>query len=132
MAAAGCGSVLAGCGGPTVDGAVVANETPLVIAHEYAVRGTPSGTVLVVDVTAENQGQRRITPDGQVPELTCAFLNDAGEPLHQPGIQPLEPIDVGAATTFQFKLGTNLSEVTRYELMAAWISDDSSSAAVAE
>ena len=123
MVATGCGSVLAGCGGPTVDGEVVANETPLDLSHEYTVQGTPSGTILTVDVTAENESQNRITPDGQVPQLTCAFLNGAGETLHQSGIQPLEPIDVGAATTFQFKLGTRVSDARRYELTAVWIAD---------
>lgn len=128
MVATGFGSVLAGCGGSSVDGEVVANETPLVLSHEHTVQGRPSGTVLSVDVTAENDGQNRITPDGQVPQLTCTFLNNAGETLYQSGIQPLEPIDVGAATTFQFKLGTNVSDATRYELTAAWITDTPSSA----
>ena len=79
-------------------------------------------------VTAENASQNRITPDGEVPQLTCVFLNGAGETLHQSGIQPLDPIDAGAATTFQFKLGTHVSDARRYELTAVWISDDSSSA----
>lgn len=123
MAVAGCGSVLAGCGGSAVAGAVVANETPLVLTHEYEIRGTPSGTVLVVDVTAANDGGDPITPDGQVPELTCTFLNSADETLHESGVQPLEAIDSGDAATFQFKLGTRVSEASRYELAAAWTRD---------
>jgi len=128
MVTTGCGSLLAGCSGSTVDGEVVANETPLVISHEYTIRGTPSGTVLIVDVTAENGGQNRITPDGRVPQVTCTFLNADGETLHQSGIQPLEPIAVGTATELQFKMGTHLNEVTRYELTAAWPADAPSQA----
>lgn len=118
--AAGCGSLLAGCGGSTVAGEVVANETPLVLSHEHAVQGTPSGTRLVVDVTAENNSEDPITAAGRVPELSCTFLNDAGERLHRSGVQPLDTIGAGAAATFEFQLGTRVSEAARYELAAAW------------
>ncbi|WP_324664582.1 hypothetical protein [Haloarcula sediminis] len=118
--AAGCGSALAGCSGSTVTGEVVANETPLSLTHEYAIQGTPSGTRLVVDVTAENDGTDRITPEGQVPELACTFLDDAGEQIYRTGLQPRDPIRVGATSAFEFALSTRVSETTRYELTATW------------
>lgn len=123
MAAAGCGSLLAGCGGATVAGEVVANETPLALTHDYEIQGTPSGTRLLVTVTAENGGEEPITPDGRVPELSCEFLSGAGETLHQSGVRPLEAIAAGDATTFQFQLGTRVSEASRYELTAVWTSE---------
>jgi hypothetical protein len=123
IVAAGFGSLLAGCSGSTVAGEVVANETPLGLTHEYEIQGTPSGTRLVVTVTAENGGEEQITPDGRVPELSCTFLNDAGEPLHDSGLQPVEAISAGETATFEFQLGTRVSEASRYELAAAWTRD---------
>ncbi|WP_262177196.1 hypothetical protein [Haloarcula laminariae] len=121
--AAGCGSALAGCGGSAVTGEVVANETPLSLTHEYAVQGTPSGTRLVVDVTAENDGTDRITTEGRVPELACTFLDDDGEQLYRSGLKPRDPIGVGATSAFEFALSTSVSEAERYELTATWTED---------
>jgi len=120
-AAVGLGTLLAGCGGSTVSGAVVRNDTPLDLAFEHAIQGTPSGTRLLVDVTAENTGSEPITPDGEVPKLSCAFLNGTGETLHQSGVQPVEPIAVGDAAAFEFQLGTRVEEVQRYELAGDWV-----------
>ena len=118
---AGFGTVIAGCGGDTVEGSVVANETPLVLSHEYAIQGTPSGTRLVVDVSAENGGSEPISTDGEVPRVTCVFLNGVGETLHRSGVEPLERIGPGETSPFEFQLGTGVDEVTRYELSAEWV-----------
>lgn len=119
-AAVGLGTLLAGCGGSTVSGAVVSNETPLALSFDHAIQGTPSGTRLLVDVTAEHTGPDIITPDGEVPLLSCTFLNGAGETLHQSGVQPVEPIHAGESVPFQFQLGTRVSEAQRYELVGEW------------
>jgi len=121
MAATVCGTVAAGCLGSTVAGDVVRNETPLELSHDYEIQGTPSGTRVVVDVTAKNGGESPITPDGRLPQLSCAFLNESEETLHQSGVQPVEPIDVSETASFEFSLGTRVDEVTRYELGVDWI-----------
>jgi len=123
MVAAGCGTLFAGCGGSNIDGEVVRNETPLALTHEYAVQGTPSGTRIVVDVTAANGSNSPITPDGTVTYLSCTFLNSADETLHRAGVQPVETIDAGATAQFQFTLGTSVDEATRYELTGEWVQD---------
>ena len=122
-ATVGLGTLLAGCGGSTVSGDIVSNDTPLDIAFEHAIQGTPSGTRLLVDVTAENTGSEPITPDGEVPKLSCTFLDGAGETLHQSGVQPVESIAVGESVAFQFQLGTHVSEVKRYELVGEWVQE---------
>ncbi|NLV08332.1 hypothetical protein GOC83_19635 [Haloarcula rubripromontorii] len=115
--------LLAGCGGSTVSGAVVSNDTPLSIAFEHAIQGTPSGTRLLVDVTAENTGSEPVTPDGEVPKLSCTFLDGAGRTLHRSGVQPVEPIAAGDSVAFQFQLGTQVSDVTRYELVGELVQE---------
>lgn len=118
---AGAGVLLAGCSGSRVDGEVASNETPLSLSHEYATQGTPSGTRVLVEVTAENDGDEPITLDGQVPNITCAFLDDAGETLHEAGRQLVQPVGVGKSISMEFSLAINTEDVTRYELRSEWV-----------
>lgn len=119
--AAGFGTPLAGCFGSRVEGAVVSNETPLRFSHEYATQATYSGTRVVVDITIENDGSDPITPEGRVPRITCTFLNDSGEQLHQSGRELVEPVGVGETTTLEFALAVDVDDVTGYELRSEWV-----------
>lgn len=116
----GFGTVLAGCSRSRVDGAVASNETPLLLTHEYATQATSSGTRVLVEVTAENDGNEVITTDRQVPKITCTFLNDAGATLHESGRQLVQPLDVGESTLLEFPLTIDTEDVTRYELRTEW------------
>lgn len=118
---AGFGTVLAGCSRSRVDGVVASNETPLVLTHEYATQATSSGTRVLVELLAENHGNEPITTDGQVPKITCTFLNDAGETLHEAGRQLVQPLGVGESTSLEFPLTIDTEDVTRYELRSEWI-----------
>lgn len=119
--ATGVTSLLAGCSWSRIEGEVVSNETPLVLSHEYATQGTPSGTRIIVTVTADNNGQEPLTPDEPVPMIDCRFLNEAGEQLHRSGHELTAELPVGEAAEFEFGLGTNTREVTRYALRAEWV-----------
>jgi len=119
--AAGCGMSLAGCSRSRVDGEVASNETPLVFSHKYATQATPTGTRVVVEVTVENDGSEPITPDGRVPQITCTFLDGAGERLHESGLQLIEPVAVGASKSLEFTLAIDTEDVARYELRSEWI-----------
>lgn len=116
----GCGTLLAGCTGARIDGEVVSNETPLALSHEYATQGTPSGIRLVVNVAAENEGNKPMTPEDPVPRVVCTFLDDAGETVYRSGMELAESVDVGETTTLEFTLGVDVDEVTRYELRSEW------------
>lgn len=118
---AACGASLAGCSRSRVDGVVASNGTPLVFVHEYATQATPSGTRVLVEVTAENDGREPITPDGRVPRITCTFLDDAGETLHEAGRQLIEPVGVGESVSLEFTLAIDTDDVSRYELHSNWV-----------
>lgn len=117
----GAGVLLAGCLGSRVDGEVASNETPLVFSHEYVTQGTPSGTRVLVEVTAQNDGTDPITPDGQVPNVSCTFFDGSGEALHEAGRQLTEPVGVGESTSLEFPLAIDTDDVTRYELRCEWV-----------
>lgn len=117
----GAGVLLAGCLGSRVDGEVASNETPLVFSHEYVTQGTPSGTRVLVEVTAQNDGVDPITPDGRVPNVSCTFLDGTGETLHEAGRQLAEPVGVGESTSLEFPLAIDTDDVTRYELRSEWV-----------
>lgn len=120
MLLTGCGTLLAGCTGARIEGEVISNETPLVLSHEYATQGTPSGTRLVVDVAAENRGSEAITTVDTVPRVVCTFLDDAGETVYESGMELAESVDVGETITLEFTLGVDVTEVVRYELRGEW------------
>lgn len=117
---AGFGVALAGCSRSRVDGEVVSNETPLVLTHEYSTQGTPSGTRVLVEATVENDGDDPITQDGRIPKITCTFLDDAGEDLHESGRELVQPLSVGESTVLEFPLTINTDDVTRYEFRIEW------------
>lgn len=117
----GLAASLAGCSGSRVDGTVASNETPLSISHEYATQATYSGTRVFVEVIAENAGNDPITLEKRVPNVTCTFLDDAGETLHEAGIELVESLDPGESTTLEFPLTIDTEDVTRYELRFEWV-----------
>lgn len=117
----GLGAALAGCSGSRVEGVVASNGAPLALTHEYSTKATPSGTRVLVEVTAENDGDAPLTPDGRVPEIVCTFLNDAGETLHESGQQLVQPLAVGESTALEFSLAVDTEDVTRYELRSEWV-----------
>jgi hypothetical protein len=125
---AGFGTVFAGCSRSRVNGVVSSNETPLVLTHEYATQATSSGTRVLVEVVAENVGNEQITTDSQVPKITCTFLDDTGDTLHQSGRELVQPLDVGASTLFEFPLTIDTADVTRYELRSEWIETEADNA----
>jgi hypothetical protein len=118
---AGWTTLFAGCTASRVDGEVVSNETPLALSHEYSTQATFSGTRVVVDVTAENDGSEPITPEVPFPRVVCAFFDDAGETLYRSGIKLTQPVDIGETVTLEFPLAVEVDEVTRYELRSEWI-----------
>ena len=91
---------------------MAANETPLVFSHEYATQGTASGTRVLVEVTAENDGDEPITTEEQVPNVTCTFLDDDGETLHETGRKVVQPVGVGESTALEFPLAIDTEDVT--------------------
>ncbi|ELY63254.1 hypothetical protein C489_19351 [Natrinema versiforme JCM 10478] len=102
---------------------MVANETPLVFSHEYATQATYSGTRIVVDVTAENDGLESITPEVPVPQVVCTFLDKDGETLHQSGLKLKKSIAAGETITLEFTLAVDVDDVTRYELRSEWVEE---------
>jgi hypothetical protein len=119
--AVGFGIALGGCSRSSVDGTVVSNETPLVFSHEYATQSTPSGVRIVVEVTVENNGDEQITPEDRAPQITCTFVDSAGETLHQSGLKLVDSIGVGEETTLEFTLAVDTDEVEQYKLRSDWI-----------
>ncbi|WP_226479874.1 hypothetical protein [Natrinema amylolyticum] len=121
--AAGCGTLFAGCSESRVNGVVVSNETSLVFSHEYSTQATYSGTQVVVDVTAENEGVEPITPEVPVPQVVCTFLDNGGETLHQSGLKLKEFIGVEETITLEFTLAVDVDDVTHYELRSEWVEE---------
>ena len=121
--AAGFGTLVAGCSQSRVDGEVASNETPLTFSHEYATQGTLSGTRVVVQVPAENDGNEAITLEESVPRVVCTFLDGSGNPLHQSGLELTRELDVGETVDLEFTLAVDVDEVTRYRLRSEWIED---------
>jgi hypothetical protein len=121
--AAGCGTLLAGCSGSRVEGEVASNETPLALSHEYSIQATPSGTRIVVDVTAENEGSERVTPEAPVPRVVCTFFDDAGETLYRSGLELTSAVDVGGTIDLEFTLGVDVDDVARYTLRGEWVEE---------
>jgi hypothetical protein len=119
--AVGCGTLLAGCSGSRVEGDVLANETPLVISHDYSTQATFAGTRVVVDVTAENGGNEPITPAGAVPRVSCTFLDAAGETLYQSGLEVTSVVDVGETVSLEFTLAVAVEDLSRYTLRSEWV-----------
>lgn len=119
--AAGCGVMLAGCSGSSVDGAVVSNDTPLVLAHEYSTQATFSGTRVVVGVTATNEGDERLTPDVPLPRIVCTFLDSASESLYESGLELPRTVDVGESADLEFTLAVDVDDLTRYTLRCEWV-----------
>jgi hypothetical protein len=102
---------------------VVSNETPLVLSYEYSTQATFSGTRVVVDVTAENDGTEPLTPAEPTPRIVCTFLDDGGETLYQSGLDLPRPVDVGATITLQFSLAVDVDDVERYTIRGEWSED---------
>ncbi|WP_226008014.1 hypothetical protein [Natrinema salinisoli] len=121
--AAGFGTLVAGCFGSRVDGEVISNETPLAFSHEYSTQATYSGTRVVVDVTAENQGIEPITPEGRVPRVVCTFLDNGGETLHRSGLELKRSIGVEETITLEFTLAVDVDDVSRYALRSEWVEE---------
>ena len=119
----GVGSVMAGCSRSSIDGAVVENETPLTLSHEYGIQATSSGTRVVVDVTVTNDGSEQITPEGRSPRFICTFLDDSGERLFQSSRKLVEVLDIEETTTVQFTLAVGVDDVAEYELQSRWIDE---------
>jgi hypothetical protein len=116
-------TLLAGCGGSTIDGAVVTNTTPLTVSHDYTLRSTPYGTEVVVDVTARHDGEDSIDPDEDFPATTCTFQNGAGETLHESARLLKDDLEPGDTVELAFELGTNVDQAKRYELSVEWQSE---------
>lgn len=119
--AAGGGLLLAGCSASTVDGEVVSNETPLAFSHESTISSTYSGSRVVVDVTARNEGDEPITPEGRVPQVRCAFLDGSGGTLYEPGRELTEAVGVGETVSLEFAMGVDVDEVARYAIRCEWV-----------
>lgn len=117
----GLGISFAGCSRSSVDGGVVSNETPLAFSHEYATQSTPSGVRIVVEATVKNDGSEPITTEDRVPQVTCTFVDSAGETLHQSGLELVDPLDVGEETTLEFTLGIDTDEVEKYKIRSEWV-----------
>lgn len=120
---AGCGTLFVGCSRSRVDGVVVSSETSLDFSHKYSTQATYSGTRIVVDVIAENEGSEPITPDGQVLRVVCTFLDNGGETLHRSGLELKKFISVEETTTLEFTLAIDVDDVSRYELRCEWVEE---------
>lgn len=119
--AAGGGLLFAGCTASTVDGEVVSNETPLTFSHESTISSTYSGSRVVVDVTARNEGDEPITPEGRVPEVACAFLDGDGATLYEPGRELTEAVGVEETVSLEFAMGVDVDKVARYAIRCRWV-----------
>ncbi|WP_431358878.1 hypothetical protein [Halovenus amylolytica] len=121
--ATGCVISLAGCSGSRVDGEIVSNDTPLTLSHDYATQGTLSGTRIVVDVTATNDGNEPITPDAPVPEVVCQFLDGDGETLHRSGLELPRQVSAGESIDLEFTLAIDVDDIARYTLQSEWVTE---------
>lgn len=115
-----CGLFLAGCSGSSVDGEVVSNETPLVLAHDYSTQATYSGTRVVVDVTATNDGDEQLTPEAPVPRVVCTFLDGDDETLYESGLELPQVVDSGETIELEFTLAVDVDDAARYTLRGEW------------
>lgn len=113
--------LLAGCSRSRVEGTVATNETPLVFTHDYATQATPSGTRVLVEVTAENAGSDPIALENRAPRITCTFLDDADAVLHESGVELVQPLEVDESTTLEFTLAIDTEDVAQYELRGRWV-----------
>jgi hypothetical protein len=118
--AASCGLLFAGCSGTSVDGEVISNETPLLLSHEHSTQATYSGTRVVVDVAATNEGEEELTPESPVPRIVCTFLDSNDKTLHQSGLELPRAVAVGETITLEFTLAIDVDEATRYTLRSEW------------
>jgi hypothetical protein len=116
----GVGSVMAGCSRSSIDGAVVENETPLTLSHEYGIQATSSGTRVVVDVTVTNEGSEQITPEGRSPRFICTFLDNSEERLFKSSRKLVDVLDTEDSMTVQFALSVGVDDVAEYELRSEW------------
>ncbi len=121
--AVGCGTLFAGCVESSIDGKVIANETPLTFSHEHSTIATSSGTRVVVDVTGRHGNSKPVTPDGSVPRVVCTFLNDSGDTLHESGLTLSNEIGVGETITLEFTLAVNVDDLDRYTLRCEWVEE---------
>lgn len=121
--ATGCILLLAGCSGSRVDGDVVSNDTPLTFSHDYATQGTFSGTRVVVNVTATNEGSEPITPNTPVPEVSCLFLDSSGETLYRSALEVPRQVNVGESIDLEFALAVDVDDVARYTLQGGWVTE---------
>jgi len=117
---AGVGSIIAGCSRSSIEGAVVENETPLALSHEYGIQATASGTRVVVDVTATNDGSEQITPEGRSPRFICTFMDDSGEQLFEASRKLVAALAIEETTTVQFTLAVGVDDVAEYQLRSEW------------
>jgi len=118
-----CGLSLAGCSGSRVTGEVVSNETPLDLSHEYSTQSTFSGTRVVVDVRATNDGNERLTPTSPAPRVVCTFLDGDDERLYQSGLDLPRAVDVGETFNLEFTLAVDVDDLARYTVRCTWNSD---------
>lgn len=121
--ATGCVLSLAGCSGTRIDERVASNDTPLTLSHDYATQGTFSGTRIVVDVTATNEGGEPITPETPVPEVICIFVDDAGETLYRSGLEVPRTMDIGESIDLEFTLAVDVDDADRYTLQSEWVTE---------
>lgn len=118
-----CVIPLAGCSESRVDSEMVSNDTPLTFSHDYATQGTLSGTRVVVEVTATNEGSEPITPDTPVPEVVCLFFDGAGETLYRSSLEVPRRVGVGESIDLEFTLAVDVDEVARYTLQSEWVTE---------
>jgi hypothetical protein len=119
--AAGVGPLLAGCSGSRIDGEVLESDTPLRLSHEHSTQATPSGTRIVVDVTAENDGEEPITPEAPVPRVVCTFFDSADQSLYESSLKLPETVDVGETVSFEFTLAVDVDDAAGYALRSEWV-----------
>jgi len=121
--AVGSGTLLAGCVESSIDGDVVANETPLTFSHEHSTIATSTGTRVVVDVTGEHDGSEPITPEESVPRVVCTFRDDSGDTLHESGLKLANGVGVGETISLEFALTVEVDKLDRYALRCEWVEE---------
>lgn len=108
---------LAGCGGPSATGTVVANDTALVVTdHRAGTRATQAGTELYVEAQTRNDGDEPITRSGTVPEFACTFFSESNEQLYHAAQELTRPLNPSDTREFTFELHRRSDEADRYEL----------------
>lgn len=114
-------AALAGCSRSRVDGVVGVNETPLRLTHEYTTRATYSGTRVVVEVVAENDGETPMLLEQRAPKITCTFLDDTEKTLHESSVELVNPLRAGESTALEFPLTIDTTAVTQYVIQSEWV-----------